>query len=49
MSVVLDAGIWVSAIGFGGIPALALKKAATIDQIAISDIFELTDSCTLRP
>jgi putative PIN family toxin of toxin-antitoxin system len=38
--VVLDTNVWVSALQFGGTPELALKKAFTVDQIAISDFIE---------
>jgi putative PIN family toxin of toxin-antitoxin system len=33
MKIVLDSGVWVSALEFGGIPADALVKARTQDQI----------------
>ena len=34
MTVVLDSGIWISALQFGGVPLLALEKALTVDRIA---------------
>ena len=37
MNVVLDSSIWVSALEFGGVPDLALTRALTKDQLAISD------------
>ena len=33
MRIVLDSGVWVSALEFGGIPADALVKARTLDQL----------------
>ena len=33
MNIVLDSGVWVSALEFGGIPADALVKAQTQHQI----------------
>jgi len=35
--VVLDTSVWISALEFGGIPDLALVRALTEDQVAISD------------
>ena len=40
MIVVLDTGVWVSALEFGGTPARALERALTFDQIAISEFIE---------
>lgn len=40
MIVVLDTNVWVSALEFGGTPALALSRALTKDQIAISRVIE---------
>ena len=40
MIVVLDSGIWISALQFGGTPALAVEKALTSDQVAICDEIE---------
>ena len=37
MIVVLDTSVWISALEFGGIPDLALVRALTEDQVAISD------------
>lgn len=34
MIVVLDSGIWISALQFGGTPLLALEKALAVDRIA---------------
>jgi hypothetical protein len=37
--VVVDSGIWISAIEFGGTPAVALERLFLIDDLAIySDI-----------
>lgn len=35
MTVVVDSGIWISAIEFGGIPAAALERLFLIDDLAI--------------
>ncbi|HEY6349076.1 MAG TPA: hypothetical protein VI636_06665 [Candidatus Angelobacter sp.] len=35
MIVVLDSGVWISALQFGGIPQLAVLKALTIDSLAV--------------
>lgn len=35
MIVVVDSGIWISAIEFGGTPAFALERAFLIDDLAI--------------
>ena len=40
MIVVLDTNVWVSALEFGGTPDLALFRALTHDQIAISDFIK---------
>lgn len=40
MIVVLDSGIWVSALQFGGTPLVALEKALGEDRIAICDQIE---------
>ncbi len=40
MIVVLDSSVWVSALQFYGVPARALKRASTIDQLAISVFIE---------
>ena len=41
MIVVVDSGIWISAIEFGGTPAIALERMFLIDDLAIcSDIEE---------
>jgi predicted nucleic acid-binding protein len=37
MIVVLDTSVWISALEFGGIPDLALVRAPSMDQVAISD------------
>ncbi len=37
MIVVLDTNVWVSALEFGGIPDLAVFRALTRDQLAISE------------
>jgi putative PIN family toxin of toxin-antitoxin system len=37
VTVVLDSGVWVSALHFGGTPRLALEKALAVDKIAICD------------
>ncbi len=37
MIVVLDSGIWISALHFGGTPLVALEKAFTEDRVAICD------------
>ena len=38
MIVVLDSGIWLSAVRFGGTPLKAVERALFADQIAISDV-----------
>jgi putative PIN family toxin of toxin-antitoxin system len=38
--IVIDSGIWVSAIKFGGLPRQAILKVIAVDQIAISDYIE---------
>ncbi len=40
MIVVLDSNVWVSALEFRGTAGLALTRALTIDQLAISDFIE---------
>jgi uncharacterized protein len=35
--VVLDTSVWISALEFDGIPGLALVRALTVDQVAVSD------------
>jgi len=35
--VVLDSGIWISALHFGGTPRVALEKAFTSDRLAVCD------------
>jgi putative PIN family toxin of toxin-antitoxin system len=45
--VVLDSGVWVSALEFGGTPARALEQALTLDQIAISEFIEFEVSRVL--
>ena len=40
MIVVLDTNVWVSALEFGGTPDLALFRALTDDQLAISDVIK---------
>lgn len=40
MIVVIDAGVWISAIRFGGVPLKAVRQALAVDQVAISDIIE---------
>lgn len=40
MIVVLDTNVWISALEFGGIPDLAVFRALTQDQLAISDFIE---------
>jgi putative PIN family toxin of toxin-antitoxin system len=45
--VVLDTGVWVSALEFGGTPARALERALIFDQIAISEFIELEVSRVL--
>lgn len=37
MIVVLDSGIWISALHFGGTPLAALDRAFVYDQIAVCD------------
>lgn len=37
MIVVLDTNVWISALEFGGTPDLAVFRALTQDQLAISD------------
>lgn len=37
MTVVLDSGVWVSALHFGGNPWLAIEKAFSVDRVAICD------------
>ena len=37
MTVVLDSGIWISGLQFGGMPLAALDQAFIYDQIAICD------------
>jgi uncharacterized protein len=34
--VVLDSSVWISALEFGGVPRLAVERALTQDQVAIS-------------
>lgn len=40
MIVVLDSGVWVSALAFGGTPRLAVERAVTVDQLAICDLIQ---------
>lgn len=40
MIVVLDSGVWISALQFGGVPRLALERAVTQDTLAICDQIE---------
>lgn len=40
MIVVLDTNVWISALEFGGIPDLAVFRALTQDQLAISDFIK---------
>jgi putative PIN family toxin of toxin-antitoxin system len=40
VTVVLDSGIWISALHFGGTPRVALEKALTEDRVAICDQIE---------
>lgn len=40
MIVVLDTNVWISALEFGGTPGLALSRALTKDQLAISNFIE---------
>ena len=40
MIVVLDSGIWISALQFGGTPRAALEKALIEDRVAICDQIE---------
>ena len=40
MIVVLDTSVWVSALEFGGTPALAVFHALAVDQLAVSDFIE---------
>jgi putative PIN family toxin of toxin-antitoxin system len=35
--VVLDSGVWISALHFGGTPLVALEKALSVDEVAICD------------
>lgn len=37
MTVVLDSGIWISGLQFGGMPLTALDQAFIYDQIAVCD------------
>jgi hypothetical protein len=38
--VVVDSGIWISAIEFGGMPAAALERLFLIDDLAICSEIE---------
>lgn len=40
MIVVVDSGVWISALHFGGTPLAALEKALTEDRVAICDQIE---------
>jgi putative PIN family toxin of toxin-antitoxin system len=40
VTVVLDSGIWISALHFGGMPRVALEKAVAEDCVAICDQIE---------
>ncbi len=40
MIVVLDSNVGISALQFGGAPQLALERAITVDELAISDFIE---------
>jgi hypothetical protein len=41
VTVVIDSGVWISALQFGGIPLLAVETALASDQVAIcSQILE---------
>jgi putative PIN family toxin of toxin-antitoxin system len=35
--VVLDSGVWISALHFGGTPLAAVEKALSVDEVAICD------------
>jgi uncharacterized protein len=35
--VVIDSGVWISALAFGGTPDLAIQKAVGIDRVAVCD------------
>jgi len=35
--VVLDSGVWISALQFGGIPRRAVLKALTVDSLVVCD------------
>jgi uncharacterized protein len=35
--VVIDSGVWISALQFGGIPLRAVEKAFEVDRVAICD------------
>jgi|SRR5581483_6497247 len=38
--IVIDSGVWVSAIKFGRLPRQAILKVISLDQIAIADFIE---------
>lgn len=40
MIVVLDSGVWVSALAFGGTPRQVVEKALACDQVAICDLIQ---------
>jgi putative PIN family toxin of toxin-antitoxin system len=40
VTVVLDSGVWISALQFGGTPLAALERALTQDRVAICDQIE---------
>lgn len=37
MIVVIDSGVWISGLAFGGTPDLAIQKGVGIDQVAVCD------------
>lgn len=44
MNVVVDSGIWISALQFGGIPLRAVQKALAVDRVVYCDeiLIEIT-------
>ena len=41
MTVVIDSGVWISGLRFGGVPLEAVERALTIDHVAICREIEL--------
>ena len=50
MTIVIDSGIWISALNFGGIPRTALEKAFLLGRIAICNgmIAEIADTLNAK-